>query len=68
MSTTLKCANCQDIITSSGYRHNFILCKCKNCFVDGGDDYSRYGGNHFFILNNKTKEWEEVDFSKKSEK
>lgn len=33
-------------------RHNFVPCKCfldsggsKGCFVDGGHDYMRWGGN-----------------------
>lgn len=63
MSTTLKCFNCQDIITSSGHRHNFVSCKCGKCFVDGGDSYSRFGGDHFYIFNNNSKEWEEFNLT-----
>ena len=40
----LKCNKCSDIIYSS-YRHDFRQCKCQECFIDGGRDYTRFGGN-----------------------
>lgn len=38
----LKCLKCGDVIFSK-HRHDFRRCKCGACFVDGGDDYFRYG-------------------------
>lgn len=45
-----KCKNCNDVIQSKS-NHDFITCSCfKNCetnkgiFLDGGDEYYRYGG------------------------
>jgi hypothetical protein len=40
----LKCLKCGDIIESK-YRHDFVWCKCKTCFIDGGKDYTRVGYN-----------------------
>lgn len=42
----LRCDKCGDIIYSTD-RHDFKRCKCGGCFVDGGRDYFRYGGNNF---------------------
>lgn len=39
-----QCAICKDIIEST-YRHNFVSCKCGEIFLDGGDEYIRYGAN-----------------------
>jgi len=46
-----KCKNCGDIIESK-HRHDFVACSCfeneegnKGIFVDGGNDYWRYGGD-----------------------
>ena len=30
-----QCRLCGDIIESR-YTHDFVMCKCKSCFVDGG--------------------------------
>lgn len=38
----IQCPSCQDIIFSL-YRHDFRRCACGKVFVDGGDDYLRYG-------------------------
>lgn len=38
----IKCLKCGDIIKSYS-RHDFKYCSCENVFVDGGDDYLRYG-------------------------
>lgn len=38
----IKCNLCGDIIESKS-RHDFVWCKCKKCFVDGGTDYIRVG-------------------------
>ena len=39
----VKCKACGDIIESK-YRHDFVWCKCKSIFTDGGIDYIRRGG------------------------
>ena len=40
----IKCLKCGDIIESM-HRHDFVQCSCGACFVDGGHDYMRIGGN-----------------------
>lgn len=42
----LKCTVCGDTIYSR-VRHDFHWCSCRGCFVDGGQDYFRYGGENF---------------------
>lgn len=49
MGTKLKCAICSDIIESK-FRHNLVTCKCGAIFVDGGDEYTRTGGEDYNIL------------------
>lgn len=44
MGLTLKCPNCHTAIQSRSV-HDFRQCKCGDLFVDGGNDYLRYGGN-----------------------
>lgn len=40
----VKCLECGAILESK-HRHDFVRCKCPNeTFVDGGDEYLRYGG------------------------
>lgn len=40
----VRCLNCGKILESK-YRHDFQSCDCENrTFVDGGNDYCRYGG------------------------
>lgn len=41
----LKCKVCGDIIESKS-THDYKVCKCGACFVDGGKDYVRYGGKN----------------------
>jgi hypothetical protein len=41
----LQCKLCGDIIESK-YTHDFVTCKCKKCFVDGGKEYVRYGAEN----------------------
>lgn len=41
----LKCKLCGDIIESK-FTHDFVMCKCKKCFVDGGKEYVRYGADN----------------------
>lgn len=40
-----KCKKCQDIIESINV-HDFVRCKCKSIFVDGGKDYVRRGADN----------------------
>lgn len=42
IKNSVRCNLCGDIIEST-YRHNFVECSCKACFVDGGHDYQRIG-------------------------
>lgn len=39
----VKCLICNDIIEST-HRHDFVICRCGACFVDGGHSYIRRGG------------------------
>lgn len=39
----VKCLKCGTIMKSYT-RHDFKWCPCENIFVDGGDDYLRFGG------------------------
>lgn len=49
---SVKCLVCHKTLTSK-YRHNFITCGCKNeTFVDGGNDYSRWGGVNLDLVEN----------------
>jgi len=43
MGCKLQCNKCKDIIESKSV-HDFVRCKCGTIFVDGGDEYCRYGG------------------------
>lgn len=38
-----RCRKCQMVIESK-FRHDFVWCKCKAIFVDGGTAYLRRGG------------------------
>jgi hypothetical protein len=38
-----QCTSCGDVVESK-HRHDFVRCKCGKSFLDGGDEYSRYGG------------------------
>lgn len=68
MATTIKCLECNTIIVSKYDRHDFKSCVCGKCFVDGGESYSRFGGDHFLLLNYETKEWEEFNLTGKVSK
>jgi hypothetical protein len=39
-----QCTSCGDVVESK-HRHDFVRCKCGESFLDGGDEYSRYGGS-----------------------
>lgn len=40
----VQCLKCKDIIESK-HVHDFVYCKCRSIFVDGGREYLRRGGN-----------------------
>lgn len=44
----IKCLKCNDIIESLS-KHDFKYCKCKACFIDGGNAYTRVGGDPKYI-------------------
>jgi len=66
MGKKLKCKECYDIIESK-YRHDYIKCKCGKIFVDGGDDYLRFGGDFNYILIDYNGDWLEYNEIKKFE-
>lgn len=43
MGERIRCKKCGDILQSK-HRHDFQMCKCGACYIDGGDDYCRVGG------------------------
>jgi hypothetical protein len=45
---SIRCLDCGDVITSKS-THDFVRCGCGNSFVDGGDSYTRAGGNIVFL-------------------
>lgn len=60
MGKKLKCKNCGSIIESK-YRHDFVWCECKSIYVDGGNDYTKFGGDDKLILIEQNGEF--VDFT-----
>ena len=40
----IRCKKCGDVIESQSI-HDFQECSCGSCFVDGGHEYCRIGGN-----------------------
>jgi len=43
MGVKFRCSKCGDVIESY-HVHDFKFCKCQNIFIDGGNDYTRFGG------------------------
>ena len=44
------CMGCEEILESIN-RHDFNMCNCENeTFVDGGNDYTRIGGNDLNLI------------------
>lgn len=40
---SVRCMSCDEVLVSKS-QHHFVMCGCKNqCFVDGGNSYSRLG-------------------------
>lgn len=52
MGKRIRCKLCGDVLQSK-YRHDFQMCSCESCFIDGGDEYCRIGG--------EPDHWEFVD-------
>lgn len=46
VKNAIKCKLCGEVIQSI-HVHDFKSCKCGECFVDGGFDYSRRGAKNF---------------------
>jgi len=44
MRNAIRCLKCKDLIESQ-HRRDFQQCSCGACFVDGGSDYRRIGGD-----------------------
>lgn len=43
----IRCLECNTLLVSNSV-HDFVGCGCPNgTFVDGGRDYTRYGGKSF---------------------
>ena len=57
--TGLLCKLCNTVVYSA-YRHDYVVCKCKNGFIDGGqEDYIRWGSKNvsdieLVVINLKT--------------
>ena len=54
----IRCRKCGDIIVSETV-HDFKVCSCRACAVDGGHDYLRRYGN--------LEDWEELSKAEKVE-
>lgn len=44
----IKCLKCNDIIESLSV-HDLKYCKCGACSIDGGNEYTRVGGDVEYI-------------------
>ena len=60
MGNKIRCLKCLELIESK-HRWDFKYCKCFNIFIDGGQDYLRYGGpaledDSFEIIHSDAKE------------
>jgi len=46
----IKCLGCNTILEST-WVHDFVMCDCENqTFVDGGDEYLRFGGKDLDLI------------------
>lgn len=60
----IRCLKCNDVIESK-HVHDLKKCKCGTCFIDGGDEYTRVGGNlDDIILINKDGTEEKMTIDK----
>ena len=56
MGTKIKCLQRGKVLESK-FRHDFQKCGCENeTFVDGGDDYCRFGGMDIGLIEVPYKE------------
>lgn len=44
MEKKIRCKKCGDVIESQS-RHDLVFCSCGAVYIDGGNDYLRFGGN-----------------------
>lgn len=44
----IRCLKCNDIIESKDL-HDCVSCKCGDCSIDGGNQYTRIGGDTNYI-------------------
>lgn len=44
----IRCLKCNDIIESKDL-HDCVSCKCGACSIDGGNQYTRIGGDFKYI-------------------
>lgn len=44
LESSILCKKCNYVLTSRS-RHDYVQCKCGACFLDGGRDYMRIGGD-----------------------
>ncbi len=44
----IRCLKCNDIIESKDL-HDCVSCKCGACSIDGGNHYTRIGGDTNYI-------------------
>ena len=63
----IRCLKCNDIIESKDL-HDYVSCKCGACSIDGGNQYTRIGGdaNYINIVNDDgTEKLLKTDITKK---
>jgi DNA-directed RNA polymerase subunit RPC12/RpoP len=70
VNNTYRCKNCGDIIESK-HKHDLVACRCweenegtTGIWCDGGQEYSRIGGNLNNILILKNKRWVSINLEK----
>jgi hypothetical protein len=55
-----KCLNCGDILVSK-HVHDWVACSCfshnTGIFIDGGNDYWKYGGNLSHLARFVNRQW-----------
>ena len=63
MGNRIQYKQCGEILESK-YRHDFQMCSCPNqTFVDGGNDYCRYGGADLGLIIFLDEETEDEEIS-----
>jgi len=46
--SAIKCLECGDTVFSRA-RHDMRWCSCRSCYIDGGRDYCRMGGDPDYV-------------------